>query len=188
MSLILYLHGMHSSPNSLKATQAQQYFSERGYDFHCFQLHWHPLTAFLQVQQWRAKHTGAVALLGSSMGGFMATYFAAQWQAKAVVVNPAVRPTRLLRQLPSKQWHPYWQCHYQIDESFVNVLNSLTLDSVQHPKRIWLLQQSGDEVLHWCDAVQYYQDCKQTLEWGGDHSFLGFARFLPEIEQFFTEK
>jgi len=52
------------------------------------------------------------------------------------------------------------------------------------PKHFWLLQQMGDEVLDYRQAVDKYAASKQTVEPDGDHSFVDFERFPADVIQF----
>ena len=47
-----------------------------------------------------------------------------------------------------------------------------------------MLLQQEDEVLDCVEALKKYEQCKVTCEEGGDHSFIGFERYLPEIIHF----
>ena len=63
-------------------------------------------------------------------------------------------------------------------------LKALEVLDILEPERLWLLQQEGDEVLDYRQAVEKYTDSKQTVEPNGDHSFIGFERFNADIIEF----
>ncbi|MCV5960180.1 esterase YqiA, partial [Escherichia coli] len=46
------------------------------------------------------------------------------------------------------------------------------------------LQQTEDEVLDYRQAVDKFAKAKQTVEQGGDHSFVGFERYPAQIIEF----
>ncbi|MCV5803783.1 esterase YqiA, partial [Escherichia coli] len=48
----------------------------------------------------------------------------------------------------------------------------------------WLLKQKEDEVLDYRQAVDKFAKAKQTIEQGGDHSFVGFERYPAKIIEF----
>jgi hypothetical protein len=42
----------------------------------------------------------------------------------------------------------------------------------------------GDEILDFSEAVDYYKNCRQRVEFAGNHSFIGFERYFPDIVDF----
>src|SRR5690606_38539819 len=55
---------------------------------------------------------------------------------------------------------------------------------VTDPDRYWLLVQTGDATLDYRHAVDFYVNCQQTVDQGGNHSFEHFDRWLPQIIEF----
>lgn len=66
----------------------------------------------------------------------------------------------------------------------MDALRSLYLPQLDTPSLLYLLQQTGDEVLPFQQAVNYYSQCKQHVEFGGDHSFIGFEQTFASIVDF----
>jgi len=52
------------------------------------------------------------------------------------------------------------------------------------PGRYWLLAETGDEVLDWRQAADFYAGCRRTILEGGDHSFARFPEFIPQIIEY----
>src|SRR5688572_7024988 len=96
--MLIYIHGFNSSPASSKAQllKARLEVLGRGAEFAAPALPHSPAQAAVLLDALVARHPGA-ALVGSSLGGFYATYFAEKRGLKAVLLNPAVRPYELLR-------------------------------------------------------------------------------------------
>ena len=63
-------------------------------------------------------------------------------------------------------------------------LSSSMWSSISEPSDFWLLQQTEDEVLDYRQAVAKFQGAKQTVEEGGDHSFVDFERYPQKIIEF----
>jgi len=185
--VLLALHGFHSSPDSLKVQQMSAYLAEKNPEitFICPQLPCLPEQMWAVVESVFQQYQGEqIAVMGSSLGGYLATKAAQQYAVKALLINPAVYPFGLLEQYSGPQIHPYTQNHYQIDESYLNQLKVLNVQCLTKADDFWVLLQKDDEVLNYQEAFDKYQHCKMTCEEGGDHSFIGFERFLAEIIKF----
>ena len=48
----------------------------------------------------------------------------------------------------------------------------------------WLLQETGDTVLDWRQARDFYAGCRRDILPGGDHSFTRFPDFIPQIIEY----
>lgn len=185
--ILLSLHGYHSSPGSLKAQQMSSYLAEHfpEISFICPQLPCLPEQMWALIESVFEQYKGAeIAVMGSSLGGYLAAKASEQYGVKVVLINPAVFPYRLLQQYAGMQTHPYTQKRYMVDESYLQQLKKLDTHKLRDPDNCWVLLQKKDEVLNYREALDKFQGCKITCEEGGDHSFIGFERFLPDIIQF----
>ncbi|HQR75553.1 MAG TPA: YqiA/YcfP family alpha/beta fold hydrolase, partial [Burkholderiaceae bacterium] len=93
--MIVYLHGFRSSPASRKATMLRQAMASRGRsgEFLCPALPASPARAVEQVEALvRGVVPDRLALIGSSLGGYYATWLAERIGCRAVLLNPAIRP------------------------------------------------------------------------------------------------
>lgn len=186
--LLLYIHGFNSSPLSQKAQLMAQYCAQYRPDIKCLapQLAPFPQQAALQltqlVEQHQANHQ--IGLVGSSLGGYLATWLNAQFALPAVLINPAVKPYDLLSDYLGEQQNPYTGERYILTTDHIDELKALEVVKLADPKAFWLLQQTDDEILDYRQAVTKYRDSKQTVEPGGDHSFVGFERYCADIIRF----
>ena len=89
---ILYLHGFRSSPASWKVRLLSDYMAAAGLEdkFVCPALSHVPKLAIEQAEALIAATAGPVALVGSSLGGYYATWLAEKHNLPAVLINPAV--------------------------------------------------------------------------------------------------
>ena len=185
-NVLIYLHGFISSPGSFKAQQTKEFLQQySNVEFVCPQLDNYPANAIEQVlqlvKQYQQHNLG---FIGSSLGGFYATYLAERYQSKAVLVNPAVKPYELLQDYLGEHIHPHTGQVFTLQQQHMQQLLELDATELTIPENFWLLAQTEDETLDYRLAERKYQGAKQTIESGGNHSFIGFERFLPEIYQF----
>ncbi|WP_246036874.1 YqiA/YcfP family alpha/beta fold hydrolase [Thalassotalea litorea] len=186
-SQILFIHGFNSSPKSLKAEKAREYFRQHFPDveFHCPQLKNTPNDAVEQLQTIvRSRPMSTWYFIGSSLGGYFATYLAEKLQAKAVLINPAVRPFELLQEVLGEHTNPYTAETYHITSADLQSLREFCV-GIESPLNFLVMVQTGDEVLDYRQAVEKYKQCQMIVQQGGDHSFVGFANMLNDIADFF---
>jgi len=188
--LVLYIHGFLSSPLSFKAQQIKEYCAQLHppMDFACPALPTAPaqvMTILNKVVEDNQDQT--IGMIGSSMGGYYATYLSQRYQLPAVLINPAVRPYTLMEKYLHQDLKNYHTEEVsRLNEQHVQELHALEINRLQYPALIWVLAQTGDETLDYRHAVARYQGCKQTIEQGGDHSFQGFNAYLPTIIEFLS--
>jgi uncharacterized protein len=188
MAALLYIHGFLSSPLSYKARQTQSWLSTNHpeIDFYCPQLPPYPAQtqAILQTLV-ENLYPRPVYLMGSSLGGFWATWLAEKYDLRAILINPAVRPQDFMPaylKVDLKSYHT--DDSYRLHSGHIDEIIAADIP-VTRKSNYWLLVQTGDETLDYRQAVHKYANCKQTIEEGGDHSFQGFERYLEDCIEFF---
>ena len=184
--MIIYLHGFNSSPQSSKAQHLKGYLQGRGmgHEFSCPQLPPLPDLAVKRVEAELERHQGRkITLVGSSLGGFYATWFAEKKHLRAVLVNPAVDPHAGLRALLGPQRPYHGGESYELAEEHLRQWEKLLLTQI-HPERYLLLVETGDEVLDYRVAVAKYRGAKQIVVPGGDHTLASFPAHIPAIMEF----
>ena len=189
---IVYLHGFRSSPASVKAAAVTGAVAALPASIrprlHVPALDFSPAHAVAAVDAWVRGHVAdpgaSLTFVGSSLGGFYATCLAERLGARAVLVNPAIRPYDDLAAYAGPQTNLYTGVTFVVTPAHFDELRALAVPRITRPSRYFLLVQSGDEVLDWRDAVAYYGGAFQHVEGGGDHAFQGFAARIPAILRF----
>ena len=188
MATLLYIHGFLSSPLSYKAQLTQQWLLQNRPDIHfsCPQLTPYPDECYSILNEVLEQRPEPVYLLGSSMGGFWAHYFAERDNLRAVLVNPAVEALTLMPAYVGQMLKSYYsETYYVLNDTHIEELKTYATKKISQPKNFWLMAQTGDETLDYKAAVTQYEHCKQTIEVGGNHSFENFENHLPNIIEFF---
>ncbi|MFB9217656.1 esterase YqiA [Vibrio sinaloensis] len=187
-SMLLYIHGFNSSPLSHKANVMKQYCEQSRPDIKvvvpklpCFP---HQASELLLDIIQQHQNDYRIGLVGSSLGGYLSMWLNHKFGFKAVVVNPAVKPYELLADYLGEQVNPYTNERYVLTEAHIDELKALDTPVISQVSDFWLLQQEGDEVLDYRQAVSKFTGAKQTVEANGDHSFVGFERYPEQIVQF----
>lgn len=189
--MIIYLHGFRSAPASIKAValKARLEALGLGHAFWCEQLPASPAASIALVEEWIAQVRAsnperAPILVGSSLGGYYATWLAEQHGLKAVLVNPSVIAAVSLSPYLGFQTNLYTGACFELTPTHLSELRALEVPRISTPERYWLLVETGDEVLDYRDAVKKYAGARQTILEGGDHGFSRWHDYLDEIITF----
>ena len=182
--MIVYIHGFNSSPASFKARLLRERLAApaRASEFAAPALPHGPAAAAALLAGLARMHPQAV-LVGSSLGGYYATWLAEKFLLRAVLVNPAVRPYDLLAGCVGRQKNLYTGEEYDFTAQHVDELRALEVAAIT-PERYLLMVETGDEVLDYRRAVEKYRGAQQLVSEGGDHGFSDFADHLDRVLAF----
>jgi uncharacterized protein len=184
--LILYLHGFTSGPQSIKSMALHAQMTRRGLGDHfiCPQLPASPREAIALAEDIIAAKVSrgeTPALVGSSLGGYYATWLAEKHDLKAVLVNPAVLSQLSPELFVGPQKFIYTGEEFEFTRTHVEELRALDVPVLSRPQRFWLLVETGDEILDYRHAVARYAGARQTVLEGGDHSFTRWNDCLDQV-------
>lgn len=185
--MILYIHGFNSSPASHKSNQLRERLQSlgRGDEFRCPALPHLPGEAMaLLERELQGIGAGGITLIGSSLGGFYATWLTEKYGVRSVLVNPALTPHQGLRAYLGSQKNLYTGDEYQLTEEHLEQLANLHVARPGKLDRYLLMHTTGDELLDWRTAVDHYPGCRKIIVQGSDHGFKEFGDYLDTVLQF----
>jgi uncharacterized protein len=192
---LLYLHGFRSSPQSAKARRVMGWLAAhrpeiRGW---CPQLPPSPRAAMdrveAQLASWESEADAAsgtpwrdrLVVIGSSLGGFYATWVAERTGCRAVLLNPAVNPARDLAAYIGEQTTWHGDERFFFEPCFVDELRAMNFARCRAPERLLAVIAQGDEVLDWREMVGRYPGSTIRLLEGSDHALSDFDDHLDAV-------
>jgi len=190
--MLIYIHGFNSSPDSFKASMLRKFAASMDLSdtFLVPELSSIPSVAIQQLENLVQAHAlqennndSQVCLIGSSLGGYYATWLAEKYGFRAVLVNPAVRPFELFEDFLGVNQNIYTGEKYELTSEHLQQLLELDVEITQ-PDRYLLLLQTGDEILDYKIAIEKYAAVPTIVEEGGGHEFMGFDRHLETVLAF----
>lgn len=187
--MILYLHGFRSSHLSVKSQLFARYMAKRGQAkaFLSPTLPASPKAAIARcLELVKNIPPTDLAIVGSSLGGYYATYLSQRLACKGVCINPTIYAARDL----STQLEVTTQFHtnepFSFTREYVRELADLFTPTLKHPERYLLLAGKQDELLDWQEMQHYYHGATHIIDPNQYHAFDGLEPYLPTILHFIT--
>ena len=185
--MILYLHGFRSSPLSMKSRllAAQMQALGRADEWLCPQLPASPKLAIeLALSLVNNVAPADLTIIGSSLGGYYATWLAEQLGCRAVLLNPAIVPLIDLEQHVGVTTEFHSDKLFEFKRAYIDELRAFALDKITEPQRYFLIAATGDEVLDYRDMLAHYQGAQQIVIEGSDHGISEFADYVAPVLAF----
>lgn len=182
---VIYLHGFRSSPKSFKAQMIGARLAELGGAavFVCPQLPPSPSKAMELIREEVAPHPEDT-LIGSSLGGYYATYLAERYGCRAVLLNPAVLPANGLDRYVGVQTMYHSDDPFEFRREYLDELRALEIPMITFPRRYFLVAATGDELLDWRQMVGHYPGARHKVIEGSDHGLSDFEDHIDEVLEF----
>jgi predicted esterase YcpF (UPF0227 family) len=185
--MILYLHGFRSSPRSFKARVVGERMKALGKadELICPQLPASPKAAMALVLTLVERYPAdQLAIVGSSLGGYYATWLAERLGCRAVLLNPATSAYTDLEQHVGITTEYHSDKPFEFKRAYIDELRALAVDRITRPERYFLLAASGDEVLDYRDMLAHYAGARQHVIEGSDHAISEFPQYVDEVLAF----
>ena len=179
MSKILYIHGFASCGKGNKSQLLKAHFGAQ--NVIAPDLPPSPIDAIAMIEE-LLQSNSIDLMIGSSLGGYYATYLAEKYRMKAILINPSTQPWETLAAYTG------WQKRFCDDEVFefkpVYLEQLKMLRTSPEQGRYMLFLQSEDEVLDYTKAQSLYNTHKIIVEYGGNHRFENLDEYISMIEKF----
>jgi uncharacterized protein len=188
--LLLYIHGFSSSGQSEKAVAVGDILKQSfpDVDYLSPSLPNYPGEAYYAIKQIidseLAKGRETIGMIGSSLGGFMATMMGEVYNLKAVLINPAVMPSKMMPVFLGENTNLHTGERFVLNQDHLQELAAIERNTISHPENYWVMLQTGDETLNYRWAEKFYAKSPQHIEQGGNHRFENFEQHLPEVLKF----
>jgi uncharacterized protein len=185
--MILYLHGFRSSPSSMKARLVGERMAALGHagQYLCPQLPASPKLAMeLALSLVDGVAADQLTLIGSSLGGYYATWLAERLGCRAVLLNPAIVPRLDLAPYVGVTTQYHSDQPFEFKHAYIEELRALEVPRITQPGRYFLIAATGDEVLDYRDMVTHYAGARQHVIDGSDHAISEFANYVDDVLRF----
>ena len=186
---LIYLHGFNSSPQTVKGRKLEAAAAALDIPPRVYvpTLHHRPALATRDVCAWvdeNCPERAALTLVGSSLGGFYATWLAEKYGARAIVINPAVHPASTLLAYVGPQRNLHTGELWDLAAGHFTELEALSVARLTRMERYFLLTCSADELLDWRAAVRRYAGAWQCVVGGGNHGWEDIDAEIPSMLRF----
>ena len=183
---ILYFHGFKSSSDSTKAKDLHKFISKRTKNTILItpNIHDNFHDAHDQIINLIESNQPNIFFMGSSLGGYYASFFSQKYNKKAVLINPAIPPLKDFEMHLGKNKNYSNGNKFIITKNDIDYIRSLSYKKILKPKNLMILLESGDEILNYNDTSSYFSGSHIDVLYGGDHSHSSFKEKFNKIQDF----
>ena len=183
---ILYFHGFKSSSDSTKAKDLHKFISRRTKNTILItpNIHDNFHDAHNQIINLIESNQPNIFFMGSSLGGYYASFFSQKFNKKAVLINPAIPPLKDFEMHLGKNKNYSNGNKFIITKNDIDYIRSLSYKKILKPKNLMILLESGDEILNYSDTSSYFSGSHIDILYGGDHSYSSFKEKFNKIQDF----
>ena len=187
---ILYFHGFKSSSSSTKAQNLKKFIVKNTKKTKIIipDLEDNFQNAFNQIENLVKLSGSNIIFVGSSLGGYYASYFSQKLNKKAVLINPAIPPLKDFEIHLGENKNYSNGNKFNITNKDIDFIRSLNHKKLPTPRDIMVLLESGDEILKYNESVSYFSGANIDIIFGGDHSYSSFKSKFVKIQKFLDIK
>jgi len=177
--MILYIHGFASCGNSNKTKLLRENFDK----VLCPDVPVDPDEAIAFLQKLVVANDVSL-IIGSSLGGYYASYLAEKFQIKTILLNPSTQPFLTLAPYIGINTFFCSGENFEWTKEHVDKLWSYAISKNSIKAPVLVLLQKGDEILDHTKAEAVYENYEVIVQEGGNHRFENLDEYLDKVKSF----
>ena len=183
---ILYFHGFASSSNSNKAKVLKNYISKnyKNAEIIIPDLDNNFKLAVSQIHNLIESARQPIVFIGSSLGGYYASYFSSKFKTKSVLINPAIPPLKDFEMYLGENENYSTGEKFIITPEDIRYIRKMSYKKYANAENTYVLLESGDEVLNYKETAKYFSGSYLDIIYGGSHSYESLDEKLKNIVNF----
>ena len=183
---ILYFHGFASSSNSNKAKILKEYISKnyKNAEIVIPDLNNNFKLAVNQIYELIDSARHPIVFIGSSLGGYYASYFSSKFKTKSVLINPAIPPLKDFEMYLGENENYSTGEKFIITPEDIRYIRKMSYKKYSNAENTYVLLESGDEVLNYKETTKYFSGSYLDIIYGGSHSYESLDEKLKNIVNF----
>ena len=183
---ILYFHGFASSSDSNKAKVLKKYISRnyKNAEIIIPDLNNNFKLAVSQIYELINSAKYPIVFMGSSLGGYYASYFSTKLKTKSVLINPAIPPLKDFEMYLGENENYSTGEKFNLSREDIEYLRSISHKKFMNHEKTLVLVESGDEILNYSKSISYFAGSQIDIVFGGNHSYSSFEEKLKKIANF----
>lgn len=183
---ILYFHGFKSSSKSSKAQSIKNFIAKNTKNTKIVipDLDDNFQNAHNQIEELIRLSGSNIVFIGSSLGGYFASYFSQKLKKKAVLINPAVHPLKDFEVHLGENENYSSGNKFNISSKEISFIRTLSYKKLPIPNDLLILLESGDEILKYNKSASYFSGAYIDIVFGGNHSHSSFKSKFHKIQKF----
>ena len=187
---ILYFHGFKSSSKSSKAQSLKNFIAKNTKNTKIIipDLDDNFQNAHNQIEELIRLSGSNIVFMGSSLGGYYASYFSQKFKKKAVLINPAVHPLKDFEVHLGENENYSSGNKFNISSKEISFVRTLSYKKLLTPNDLLILLESGDEILKYNKSASYFSGAYIDIAFGGNHSYSSFKSKFHKIQKFLDIK
>ena len=183
---VLYFHGFASSSNSNKAKVLEKYISKnyKSAEIIIPDLDNNFKLAVSQIHILINRAKYPIVFVGSSLGGYYASYFSTKLKTKSVLINPAIPPLKDFEIYLGENENYITGEKFTITPEDIRYIRKMSYKKYTNAENTYVLLESGDEVLKYKETAKYFSGSYLDIIYGGSHSYESLDEKLKNIVNF----